>query len=64
MKRAGSKKNFHATGSVIGMVTALILLSGAVWAEKNSSKIDVKTDASSAVEQTQTDQPPQNVTVK
>lgn len=56
MKRICLKKNSHATVRVIGMITALILLSGAVWAEKNNSKIEVKTDASCADQQTQPDQ--------
>ncbi|MBC8207524.1 MAG: Hsp20/alpha crystallin family protein [Kiritimatiellaeota bacterium] len=56
MKRNCLKKNSRATASVIGMVTALILLSGTVWAEKNDTKIEVKTDGSSAVQQTPADQ--------
>ena len=56
MKRNCINKKSHATVSVIGMVTALILLSGAVWAEKNAGKIEVKTDASPAVQQTPAEQ--------
>ena len=52
MKWNQLNKKSHATISIIGMVTALILLSGAVWAEKNNGKIEVKTDASSAGQQT------------
>lgn len=52
MKWNQLNKKSHATISIIGMVTALILLSGAVWAEKNDGKIEVKTDASSAGQQT------------
>ena len=55
MKRVHLNKKSHVTVSTIGMLGALILLSGAVWAEKNDGEIDVSTDASSAVEQTQTD---------
>lgn len=56
MKWYRLNKKHHATISVVGLVTALILLSSAVWAEKNNGKIEVKTDASSASQQTQTNQ--------
>ena len=55
MKRNQLNKKSRAAISVMGLVTALILLSGAVWAEKNDGKIQVKTDASSTgQQQTQT----------
>lgn len=54
MKRNQLNKKSRAAISVMGLVTALILLSGAVWAEKNDGKIQVKTDASSAGQQQQT----------
>ena len=52
MKWNQLNKKSHAAISIAGLVTALILLSGAVWAEKNDGKIEVKTDASSAGQQT------------
>jgi HSP20 family protein len=51
MKRIRLNKKSHVTISVIGMVTALVFLSGAVWAEKNDGKITVKNDTSSAGQQ-------------
>ena len=56
MKRVCLAKKSHAAISIAGMITALILLSGVVWAEKDINKIDVKTDASSAVQQIPADQ--------
>jgi len=50
------RKSSHATVSVVGMIITLILLSGAVWAEKDNSKIDVKANKTVAVQQTQDDQ--------
>lgn len=52
MKWNRINKKSRAAVSVIGLATVLILLSGAVWAEKNDNKIDVKTDASCASQQT------------
>jgi HSP20 family protein len=54
MKRNQLNKKSHAAISAMGLVTALILLSGAVWAEKNNGKIEVKTDAPAADQQQQT----------
>lgn len=50
MKPTCLKKKNYITFSVVGMLAALFLLSSAVWAEKNDGKVDVKTDASSAVQ--------------
>ncbi len=50
MKQAYVKKKNYITFSVIGMLAALFLVSSVVWAEKDDGKVDVKTDASSAVQ--------------
>jgi len=56
MKRIYLTKKSHVTLSITGLITALILVSGAVWAEKDIDKIDVKTDASSTVQPTPANQ--------
>ena len=49
-------RKHHATISVVGMLIALTLLSGAVWAEKKTGEIEVKTDKSTVVQSNPTDQ--------
>lgn len=63
MKRLRLNKNSHATVSVIGMVTALILLSGAVWAENVTAEYQDGV-LKITLPKIQTDQAPQKITVK